>query len=180
MEISLIATPGRRAWHDIRVLYFQLVAVAAVFAAIAWLATGRGAGVGETHPDRPDVALPDDRQLRKGDVDAARFTVGWRGYRMDEVDMVLDRLAAEIDYRDRLIAELMPTGGVAVPELGYRPTSRAVSDVVPSFPGADASTEPVSAPDSQGDVATEQINRASQGDVPPDENPLSAWYRKPE
>jgi DivIVA domain-containing protein len=142
MEISLTATRDRRTWHDVRVLYFQLLAVVAVFAAIAWLATGRGGEVGETHPDRPDVALPDDRQLRKDDVDAARFTVGWRGYRMDEVDMVLDRLAAEIEYRDRLIAELMPQGGAAVAQpapgssldYDFRPGSQALADVVPTMP----------------------------------------------
>jgi hypothetical protein len=68
---------------------------------------------------------------------------------------------------------------------GYQPTN-AAADAVPAFPGADAPTESTNA--SQGDVATEQIgqigypNPTAQGaDVPPeDDNPLSAWYRKPE
>ena len=35
-----------------------------------------------------------------------RFAVGLRGYRMDEVDDVLDRLAVEVAERDARIAEL--------------------------------------------------------------------------
>ena len=39
-------------------------------------------------------------------VDGLRFTLAFRGYRMSEVDDVLDRLLVEIDERDRRIAEL--------------------------------------------------------------------------
>ena len=39
-------------------------------------------------------------------MDALRFTVALRGYRMDEVDAVLDRLVGEIEVRDARIAEL--------------------------------------------------------------------------
>jgi DivIVA domain-containing protein len=44
--------------------------------------------------------------MGRQDVDGVRFAVGMRGYRMDEVDDVLDRLAAEVDQRDAKIAEL--------------------------------------------------------------------------
>ena len=40
------------------------------------------------------------------DVDQVRFSVGFRGYRMDEVDDVLDRLGLEIGARDEQIREL--------------------------------------------------------------------------
>ena len=40
------------------------------------------------------------------DVDALRFTLALRGYRMDEVDDVIDRLLDELDRRDARIAEL--------------------------------------------------------------------------
>ena len=57
-------------------------------------------------PDRPDPAVPDTGLLARDDVDKVRFSVGARGYRMDEVDDILDRLAYEIDVRERRIAEL--------------------------------------------------------------------------
>ncbi len=52
----------------------------------------------------PPVLLPDVPSAR--DVDAVRFGLGLRGYRMDQVDEVLDRLAAELDRRDALIRQL--------------------------------------------------------------------------
>lgn len=52
--------------------------------------------------DRPDVVLPDG-PLQGADVGRLRFPVVLRGYRMSDVDAVLDRLAAELDRR---IAEL--------------------------------------------------------------------------
>ena len=50
-------------------------------------------------------------RCRAGDVDRAaldrlRFSLGFRGYRMDEVDAVLDRVAAELRAPDARIAEL--------------------------------------------------------------------------
>jgi DivIVA domain-containing protein len=156
----------------VAVLYFQLLAVVAVFAVIAWLATGRGGGIGENHPDRPDVALPDDHQLRKADIDSVRFTIGWRGYRMEEVDLVLDRLASEIDYRDRLIAELSPQTAVPVAAgVEYQPVRRPEAVVDSASDEAEVkaadvfdTTEP-----------TETVDAASSED-----NPLSSWYRKQE
>jgi DivIVA domain-containing protein len=192
MEISLVGTPERRSWHDVAVLYFQLLAVAAVFVLIAWLATGRGGQVGETHPDRPDVALPDDRQLRKPDIDATRFTVGWRGYRMDEVDSVLDRLAAEIDYRDRLIAELLPQGASVGAGVEYQPVARisgpaesetvALADAAAGFePSCGDSVDPGAVSEVVNDPGAESTETAGgEATDSAEENPLSSWYRKPE
>ncbi len=39
-------------------------------------------------------------------MDELRLPMALRGYRMDEVDDVLDRLGAELAYRDARIAEL--------------------------------------------------------------------------
>jgi DivIVA domain-containing protein len=41
--------------------------------------------------DRVDDGLP-ERQLTSGDVGGLRFRIGMRGYRMDDVDLALDRL----------------------------------------------------------------------------------------
>ena len=77
-----------------------------VVAAVAMLAVGRLGELPDVEPDRAPLALPEDRALRSGDVDSVRFAVGMRGYRMDEVDDVLDRLAVEADQREARIAEL--------------------------------------------------------------------------
>lgn len=81
-----------------------LVAVVVVFA-IAAVAAGRGDAMADAVPDRPELVLPEGRLLTRGDLDTLRFSVGFRGYRMDEVDEVLDRVAAELEERDRLLEE---------------------------------------------------------------------------
>nr|WP_240897767.1 DivIVA domain-containing protein [Kineococcus vitellinus] len=52
---------------------------------------------------RPFRGLPEG-PVRAADVDAVRFSLGLRGYRMDEVDAVLDRLREEIRERDEELA----------------------------------------------------------------------------
>lgn len=86
--------------------WLQLVVIVALLAAVGWLAIGGGGHMSEPEPDRPDLALPGEGLLAREDVDRVRFSVGARGYRMDEVDDVLDRLAQEIEMREQRIAEL--------------------------------------------------------------------------
>jgi DivIVA domain-containing protein len=86
-------------------IVFLLLGVAVVVA-VALLAVGRLGELPEVEPDRAPLALPDDRLVASEDVDNVRFAVGMRGYRMDEVDDVLDRLAADIAERDARIADL--------------------------------------------------------------------------
>jgi DivIVA domain-containing protein len=86
--------------------WFMLIALVAVVAAVALAVLGDGGVLPEAVPDRADTGLPDDRPLRRADIDEARLPVALRGYRMGEVDDVLDRLAAELAERDARIAEL--------------------------------------------------------------------------
>lgn len=86
--------------------WLQLVVIVALLAAVGWLAIGGGGHMSEPVADRPDLALPNEGLLARADVDRVRFSVGARGYRMDEVDDVLDRLAQEIELREQRIAEL--------------------------------------------------------------------------
>lgn len=113
--------------------WFQLVVALVVLGGIAWVAAGRGGELSEAHPDRPDLAAPADRQLSKPMVDDLRFNVGVRGYRMAEVDEVLDRLAAEIAERDARIAQL--TGARAGAAAGERVAGPA--DAEPGGDGGD-------------------------------------------
>lgn len=67
-------------------------------------------GRGETQPpadlDRSPVELPDDRSVTGDDVRALQISVAFRGYRMSEVDWLLDQFAQALDDRDRVIADL--------------------------------------------------------------------------
>lgn len=93
--------------------WFQLAVVVLLLIAVGWIAVGGGGHMSPPTPDRPDPAVPETGLLGRGDVDKVRFSVGARGYRMDEVDDVLDRLAYEIDVRERRIAELEGHSGEA-------------------------------------------------------------------
>jgi DivIVA domain-containing protein len=86
-------------------LAFMLTGIA-VIAIVGMLAVGRFGELPDVEPDRAPLALPEDRPLGREDVDSVRFAVGVRGYRMDEVDDVLDRLAGEVSARDARIADL--------------------------------------------------------------------------
>lgn len=67
------------------------------------------AGLAEPDPRLPPVLLP-ERPVA-ADIADLRFSVGFRGYRMDEVDVVLERLATALLERDAALAELRGPGG---------------------------------------------------------------------
>ena len=81
-----------------------LVLVLLTVGAVAAVATGRiGGGMAPATSTRPFHGLPEG-PVQAADVDAVRFSLGLRGYRMDEVDAVLDRLREEIRERDEELA----------------------------------------------------------------------------
>jgi DivIVA domain-containing protein len=81
-------------------------------------------GRGETQPpaelDRSPVELPDDRPVTADDVRALRISVTFRGYRMTEVDWLLDQFALTLEQRDAEIAALR-AGPVAHPQVTAPP-----------------------------------------------------------
>lgn len=89
------------------VLLIVVLLVVGVTAAVA-LGRIRG-GLPAAQPARADHALPPGR-LSVSDVAGVRFSVGLRGYRMDEVDEFVDRMLAELSSHaaelDELRAEL--------------------------------------------------------------------------
>ena len=64
---------------------------------IALVAAGRGAPLSEVYDDRPDATVPADGPLQAQDLRRVRFSLAFRGYRMSEVDALLDRLAGELE-----------------------------------------------------------------------------------
>jgi DivIVA domain-containing protein len=81
-----------------------------VVGALLFLGASLLLGRGETQPaaerDRSPVALPDDRPVAADDVRGLKFSVTARGYRMTEVDWLLDQFALVLDERDAEIAAL--------------------------------------------------------------------------
>jgi DivIVA domain-containing protein len=96
------------------VFWFLLISLVVVIAAVTLAVLGSGDGHGRTatggladaDPDRLEDSLPAGRPVERADVDTLRLPTGVRGYRMREVDDVLDRLGAELAERDARIAEL--------------------------------------------------------------------------
>jgi DivIVA domain-containing protein len=83
-----------------------LLAALAVLAAIAVVAAGAGGSMGTSTRDRsPRGELPVE-DVDRAAIDGLRFSLAFRGYRMDEVDEVLGRLTDELEVRDRRIADL--------------------------------------------------------------------------
>ena len=88
---------------------FLVVALAVVVAAVTLAVVGGGEGEGplpEAAPDRLRDPLPLDRPVGRADIDALRFPLAARGYRMADVDDALGRLGAELAERDARIADL--------------------------------------------------------------------------
>lgn len=87
------------------VTVLALLGVVAVLFVAAVVSTREGPVMADAPPDAPDLGLPSG-PVRAGDIAGVRFGLAPRGYRMAEVDEVLDRLAAELADRDTRIAVL--------------------------------------------------------------------------
>ncbi|MFD9813080.1 DivIVA domain-containing protein [Streptomyces sp. NPDC059080] len=87
--------------------WFLLIAMVVVVAAVTLVVVGgEGGGLRDTEPEQLYDPLPQERPLTRADIDAVRFAVTVRGYRMNDVDDALDRIGAELAERDARIAEL--------------------------------------------------------------------------
>lgn len=86
-----------------------VLAVAAAFFGVASLVFGRGEELAPLPPGATPTRLPAG-EVAGEDVRELRFQQVLRGYRMEEVDWVLDRLAGELDrigvQRDGLLARV--------------------------------------------------------------------------
>jgi DivIVA domain-containing protein len=100
------------------VSFFLVFLAVALVAAVLWAVLGgrtrktRGAalptlldgGFDEPQANLPPVLLPENAGPE--DVARLRFSLGLRGYRMDQVDQVLDELADQLAARNTELAEL--------------------------------------------------------------------------
>ncbi|MFF2843730.1 DivIVA domain-containing protein [Paenarthrobacter sp. NPDC057981] len=102
-------------------VFLAIVLVGAVLFFGAGVVRGRtlGAGLDDPLPNLPPVLLP--AEARPSDVDSVRFALGLRGYRMDQVDQVLDELRDQLRAKDLEIARL---GALAEQKSGGDETGR--------------------------------------------------------
>jgi len=131
------------------VIWFLAALVVVVMGGVAALAAGRGAPLSDAYDDRPDALVPADRALRGDDVRRVRFSLAFRGYRMSEVDALLDRVARQLDGTDAddELAVGTPPEALAepTPPAPERPSRRAAprhaarpGEVINTPPAADA------------------------------------------
>ncbi|GAA2749453.1 DivIVA domain-containing protein [Kitasatospora cinereorecta] len=145
-----------------------VAAMAVVVGGAALVALGGGGSLPEAEHDRLAARLPQDRPLSRFDVDELRLPMALRGYRMDEVDDVLDRLGAELALRDSRIAELEAVATVrGAVEAGAGAATGTAGEPLPGLesfakviepaaePTAERGTGPAAEPTSEDESATE-------------------------
>ena len=97
--------------------FFVFVVGVLVVGGLLFLGASLLLGRGETQPPaeltRSPVELPDDRPVVGDDVRSLRLSPAFRGYRMSEVDWLIDQFAELLDERD---AELAALRGPAHPQ----------------------------------------------------------------
>ncbi|MBJ7357607.1 MAG: DivIVA domain-containing protein [Nocardioides sp.] len=77
-------------------MWFFAILLVLVMGAVAVVAAGRGQPMSEAYDDRPDPLLPVG-EIGADDLRRTRFSLALRGYRMSEVDALLDRLARQLE-----------------------------------------------------------------------------------
>lgn len=127
--------------------WFILLVGIVVLCFIVALMLGLGGGMGRPTSSLSHEPLPEG-DLHDGDLDELRFDVTVRGYRMSQVDGVVDRLRRELREKDEHIAFLR-SGSVRTPD------EPAAEEADAAEPAAD---EP--------DVSDDEHERAQPHDSP--------------
>jgi DivIVA domain-containing protein len=111
----------------VAVLVLTVLLLAGMLFGVAAVSVGHGSPLSDTSVDRREPLLPAD-PVSAADVESLRFTMALRGYRMDEVDAVLERLSTELSVRDAEIGRLRSGVGVGAPS----PAGESASGSQPS------------------------------------------------
>jgi DivIVA domain-containing protein len=77
------------------VMWLFAILIVLALGGVAVVAAGRGAPLEQAYDDAPDSLVPADGPISGDDLRRIRFPIAFRGYRMAEVDALLDRLAEE-------------------------------------------------------------------------------------
>jgi DivIVA domain-containing protein len=90
-------------------MWFFAILIVLAMGAIAMVASGRGAPMSPAYADEPDALVPADGPVTAEDLRRIRFPLAFRGYRMAEVDALLERLAEEREAADASAPGEAPT-----------------------------------------------------------------------
>lgn len=81
-------------------MWFFAILVVLALGGVALVASGRGEPLAPAYADRPDPGIPADGALGAEHLRKVRFGMVLRGYRMSEVDALLERLATQFEAAD--------------------------------------------------------------------------------
>jgi DivIVA domain-containing protein len=82
-------------------MWFFAILIVLALGGVAVVAAGRGQPMAPAYDDAPDSLVPTDGSVTADDLRRIRFPLAVRGYRMAEVDALLERLAEERERADR-------------------------------------------------------------------------------
>jgi DivIVA domain-containing protein len=134
------------------VLLVEVLVVVGVLSTVAVVVAGRGGAMAPVVPDRNDIRIPPEEvMMDPADIDALRFGLAFRGYRMDQVDEALDRLREELQARDERIAEL---------------TRHLGSATAPTPPAAPDPPDPPAPPVTEAPGWSDEVAAAAPADDP--------------
>jgi DivIVA domain-containing protein len=81
-------------------MWFFAILIVLALGGIAVVASGRGTPMSPAYDDAYDALVPADGPITADDLRRIRFPLAFRGYRMAEVDALLERLAEEREGLD--------------------------------------------------------------------------------
>ena len=100
-------------------IWFFAILVVLALGAVAVVAAGRGTPMEPAYDDAPDSLVPAEGPLTADDLRRIRFPIALRGYRMAEVDALLDRLAEERELAEAADRRADAEGDAAPHDLGH-------------------------------------------------------------
>ncbi|MDX6368217.1 MAG: hypothetical protein QOK30_3293 [Nocardioidaceae bacterium] len=81
-------------------MWFFAILIVLALGGIAVVASGRGTPMSPAYDDAADALVPAHGPVTADDLRRIRFPLAFRGYRMAEVDALLERLAEEKEDLD--------------------------------------------------------------------------------
>jgi hypothetical protein len=155
---------------NILLLLVIAVTVGAVVFGVMTLVTGGDPGLRPAEPDTRAKPLPSDRPLVEGDIGRVTFDVAWRGYRMDQIDQTLRRLAYDIGYKSELI-EVLEAEITALREGRLEDADNLARTRAAALSAKTTVTEPEPVAELISEVAPETAQEPEEPDHEPDHEP---------